>query len=287
MTVLLKKHVEKILDEIDGSREEKDDIYEELLVHLQLACEDLENTGLSKREAEEKAIKQFGEPKEVGSQIQEAMYPLRKMLFIILAAISLLYAYTIYLIELFIEGDAHYLWLLLSVGSSSLLLLIALQIRPSIDRKIVINSALILHSFIFLLGVTHPTFLAVVAWFIVGFSIILIYRTSMVDYELNNAKNKKTIKIFHFYNITTGIIIIGTTLFFLWAFLVFSDTFQIDMLMFLIPFAVWLVAYYVQMILLYKGKFKTAIFIALIPFLIVLAIFMFYFSNIFLSGVIG
>lgn len=287
MSISLKKHVEKILNEIDGSSEEKNDIYEELLGHLQLASEDLERAGLSKQEAEARAIKQFGDSKEVGSQIQEAMYPLRRVLLIILATISLLYTYAVYLIELLIEGDAHYVWLLSSVASSSLLLLIGLQIWPSKDRKIVLNSVLVVHSVIYLIGIAHPTFLAVVAWLIVGFSILLIYRTSMVDYELANAKNKKAIKICHFYNITSGLIIVGATLFFLWGILAFSDTFETQMLLLLIPFVAWVITYYLQMILLYRDKVKLAIFIALIPLLIVLAILIFYFSSIFLGGDIG
>lgn len=284
MTTSIKSHVEKILERIDGSKKEKEDLYEELSIHLQLSSEDWMKSGISKEEAEKRAIEDFGKSDIIGSQLQEAMYPLRKIILILLASLSLVYAYTIYLFELFVEGDAHFLWLFSSVGISSLLLLIALQVFPSIDRKSVVNSALILHAFIFSFGIAHSTILAAGAWVLVLTSIILIYRTTVIDYQFKQAKYKKLIKRFHLYNISIGIMIIGMTLFFLWAFLLFSESFQATMLLFLLPLTIWIVAYYWQMNLLYKEKVKSAIVISLLPFLMVASIIVFYVFNVVFGG---
>lgn len=286
MTTPIEAYVKRILAEIDGSQQEKQDLYEELIDHLQMSRDDWVKAGLTENEAVEKAIAQFGQSEKVGSQIQAAMYPLRQVFLGVLAVISLLYAYTVYLFELFVEGDAYFLWLLLSVGVSSLLLMIALQVFSSIGRKMIINSALIFHAFIFLLGTAHTTSLAVVTWLIVIASILLIYRTTLVDHDYKVTTNRKLIKGFHLYNITIGIIIISGTLFFLWAFLLFSHTFYMIMLIILIPLVVWIFTYYLQIRLLYKMKLKLALVFGFIPLMIVVLIGGHFIYNLFLVEVI-
>src|SRR5690606_36001091 len=118
----------EVIEQIDGSQDEKADIYEELLVHLQLTADHYIQKGYTENEAEQIAMKLFGESKKIGNDMQEAMFPLRKILLLLLALVSLFYSIFVYITNLFIEGDANIMWLFLSVGTSSTLLLFALAV---------------------------------------------------------------------------------------------------------------------------------------------------------------
>jgi len=266
----IRHQIELVLQEIDGSKEEKEDLFWELKDHLQLSSEAWMNTGLSEEKAIDKAIEDFGNAEKVGREIQKAMYPLRKILLVILATLSLLYTFSLYLIELFMFGDAHYAWLLFSVASSSLLLVIALQLFASFDRKFILNSILIVHAFIYLLGVGFSSSLSIVAWAIVIFTISLIYRTTLLDYDFRTTEVRKPLKLFHLYNITIGLIIIGVTLFFTSVLLAFADEFTFSMLFFLTPFVIWLVVYYIQINLVMRKHIVIAVCVGILPLAIIL-----------------
>ncbi|HZW68741.1 MAG TPA: permease prefix domain 1-containing protein [Pseudogracilibacillus sp.] len=270
MNLKIRHQIELVLQEIDGSKEEKEDLFWELKDHLQLSSEAWMNTGLSEEKAIDKAIEDFGNAEKVGREIQKAMYPLRKILLVILATLSLLYTFSLYLIELFMFGDAHYAWLLFSVASSSLLLVIALQLFASFDRKFILNSILIVHAFIYLLGVGFSSSLSIVAWAIVIFTISLIYRTTLLDYDFRTTEVRKPLKLFHLYNITIGLIIIGVTLFFTSVLLAFADEFTFSMLFFLTPFVIWLVVYYIQINLVMRKHIVIAVCVGILPLAIIL-----------------
>lgn len=91
MTQDLRRFVEKTVQQIEGNQQEKDDLYEELLIHLELSKEEFINAGLSDKEAEKKAMEHFGNETEVGGQIQQAMFPFRKEMMRALAIGSLLF----------------------------------------------------------------------------------------------------------------------------------------------------------------------------------------------------
>lgn len=282
---MIEQHVEKILQEIDGSKGDKADLYEELTDHLRLSTKDGIESGLTEKAAVEQAIEHFGNPEAVGSQIQAAMYPFRKMLLLSLATVSLLYAYAAYLYELFVLGDAPIAWLLLAVSTSSLLFVIALQVYSSMNRKAVLNFTLIIHTLIYLFGLGSGAAFPFVAWTIIGGSIGLIYRTTIVDHEFTVKKYPKQVKWLHVYNITLGLIVSGFTLFFVWSFLAFSTEFTMSMLLFFLPLFIWLVTYYAQIKLVDKGQLIIAIFIGLLPLAIAFIVLYVLFFDILFSGV--
>lgn len=272
MSAILEKYVANIIKQIDGTKDQKADIYEELLIHLHLATEDGIKNGLNKEEAEKMAIDKFGNANTIGAEVQESMYPLRKILLLLLAIASLLYAYIVYAIALFSEGDAHFFWLITAVATSTLLLLIALRAFPTMDRKSTLNATLIAHIFVYLIGAFIPTILSIVAWLMIILSIILIYRTTITDFQYNDIKNQRAMKIAHFYNISIGLFISAATLFYLSVILIFAEEVERWMLYILIPFIIWVFTYYLQIILVQKNSLKFAVSIALIPLLIVVGI---------------
>lgn len=285
MNLKISHQIERVLQEIDGTKKEKEDLYWELTDHLQLSSEAWMKTGLTEEEAIDKAIEEFGNAEKVGREIQKSMYPLRKILLVILATASLLFSFSIYLIELFMFGDAHYAWMLFSVASSSLLLVIALQLFVSFDRKIIINSLLIVHALIYLLGVGFSSPLTIVAWAIVIFTISLIYRTTLVDYDFRAKDAQKPLKFFHLYNITIGLIIIGVTLFLASVLLAFADEFTFGMLFFLTPFVIWLFVYYIQINLVMRKHILMAVSIGVFPLAIILLFGIMYLYEVYSLGV--
>src|SRR5699024_8992127 len=94
----IRHQIELVLQEIDGSKEEKEDLFWELKDHLQLSSEAWMNTGLSEEKAIDKAIEDFGNAEKVGREIQKAMYPFPQILLIIFASLSFLYSFSLFLI---------------------------------------------------------------------------------------------------------------------------------------------------------------------------------------------
>ncbi|WP_156875520.1 permease prefix domain 1-containing protein [Sporosarcina ureae] len=80
---------------------------EELLSHLYCAYEDLRKQGFSYGEAMELAMANFGNEKEVGKQLQHALYPYRREMMLSLSGASLLIIYSTYLLQLFTRGNAE------------------------------------------------------------------------------------------------------------------------------------------------------------------------------------
>lgn len=280
MSKELHQYITKLIEQIDGSKDEKSDIYEEIRDHLEISMEEWTQKGYEREEAEQLAMQHFGKSEIIGKQMQEAMFPYRKIMMLILALTSISYSIFIYLLYLFGQGDALIGWLVVSMATSTMLLLFALQAFPALDRKIWVNTTLIVHGFVYLLGYFLATQLnlfiaplfSLYALFVLVASIFLIYRTAIYDYQYKQDNFAKPYRFLHMYNITIGIFITGFTLFFLWAFLAFSGEFFTGFLFLFIPLFIWIVAYIVQVQLLKRNKRKSVFIIAGLPFIIVILI---------------
>jgi len=288
LSAVFQQYIKQIVQEIDGSELDKEDIMEELIIHLQLTSEQYVAAGYDDKEAEKMAINQFGKSKEIGKQMQEAMFPFRKLMFLILAIASFIYSYTVYSMQLFTEGNAHIGWLVLSVMTSSLLLLFVLRIFPFLDRRISLNSALILHVFIYGYGIflasSLDNFTSIIltyfSWSIVLLTFVLIYRTTIYDYQNGTTEIVgRTKKVIHYLNITLGIVIIIATLFFIWGILAFGDgLFTIGMLFIPVPFIIWFVTYIVQIKLVHAKRIVGAFIVAVIPIFLVVSFIIWWFA---------
>ncbi|MDL4840864.1 permease prefix domain 1-containing protein [Aquibacillus rhizosphaerae] len=279
MSSKMERYVKQIVEQTECSKDEKDDLYEELFIHLQLSQEQFVKEGLSEPEAEEKAIEDFGQEDVIGDQLQQAMFPYRREMLLGLSMASILFTISVYLSQLITEGDAYIPWLLISISISSLLLFISLNKLPQLNRKRWTNSILIIHLLVYLYGwslasgIDHIVTVVLVlwAWLIILLSLFLVYRTTLHDFQPNGNPLSKKVKLLHVINMTIGIIIIGLTLFFLWAMLAFSGGIELRMLLFGLPFVIWVVLYIAQMKLVKKNK-KSAFFMTAISILIVLSI---------------
>lgn len=280
--------VRQIVSQTDGTRAEKEDMYEELMIHLELSYAQFIEAGYNKKQSEKMTLQSFGDANKIGNQLQQAMFPYRKMMFLILAVTSLLYSFTLYSVTLFAGGNAHIAWLVISVVTSSSILLFSLQMLTFLERKISLNIMLTIHIFVYLFGLLIASYieffipLSYISIFILVLTIVLIYRTTIYDFPVKQLEGKNYPKLFHYFNLTFGFIIISTTLFFVWVVLIFAEAFAIFMLTPLIPVLIWIVTYIAQMKLVLKGKVKTAFVVAIIPFLLTLVIIL-WFSGIHLG----
>ena len=253
------RFVEGIVRETDSNKEEREDLYEELLSHLECSFIEYQKQGFSEEEAMRTAMTNFGEEKEIGKQLQQAMYPFRREMMLSLSVASLLFAYTVYLCQLVVMGDAHIPWLLVAVFISTALLVMTVRPVSSLNRRLWMNSMLLIHIMTFFYGfllasdVNPPlsTGLSIIAVLILLLAIVLVYRTTIYDYSSNRQQLAKDAKRFHFVNITTGIFIVLATLFFLWAFLLFSEMSSRVYVLF-IPLVLWIISYASQLQLLSK-----------------------------------
>lgn len=265
--------IEKVVSQIDGNEEEKADLREELTIHLELSYAEFTKNGYDKEEAKQQAMNSFGVPNEIGNDIQHAMFPYKKAMLLTLAITSFLYSFIVYIAHLFINGDAHILWLIISVISSSVVSLFALQVLPSLDRKRWLNATLIFHIATYLIGIGFALepFTYILVLLILLLSITLIYRTAMYQYKPGKHLLTEQIRWLHFLNISVGLAVIGMTLFFLWGIYAFGgpDTFPY---LISVPLLIWLVAYYAQIKLITNNKKKVAYAVATMPVMLLIGI---------------
>lgn len=256
------RFVSGIVRQTDCNLEERVDLHEELLTHLECSFIDYRKKGYSEEEAMRTAMTNFGTEQEVGNQLQEAMYPKRKGMMLGLAVASLLYAYSIYASQLFIMGDAHMIWLVVAVIVSGAILYVTMRPVTTLNRRLWMNSLLLIHLLVFTYGLLLATDLEtlfssgliIIAGLLLLLAIILIYRTTIYDYPSKGQMAGNNFKRLHFINITTGIIVLFITLFFVWAMLWFTEGFSPIFLLALIPLAAWTLSYAVQLRLMKKQK---------------------------------
>lgn len=269
------RFVDKIVKQTAGNQTEKDDLYEELMIHLEMSREQFIKEGFNEKQAEWKAMEHFGDAGEVGGQIRQAMFPFRKEMILALASVSIVLSFGVYMAWLLLENDAVIGWLFISVIISSCLFYAAIKPSSSLNRRLWLNTVLVIHILLYIYGallasgIDNPISIALtfVSWLIILFGIILLYLTTLNNYQPSKYTLDKQFKVLHILNLTTGIIIVCATLFYLWGILVFSNEITLRMLIVFIPLLIWLIAYILQMNFLSKNK-KIAYMIAIIPMII-------------------
>lgn len=279
MNEVFERFVSSIVSQTDCSYEERIDLSEELLSHLECSYEDFQDQGFSKEEAMEMAMMNFGDEKKVGKQLQQAMYPYRREMMLILASASLVMVYSVYFLQLFTRGDAHIIWLVLASFTGASILTVTLHPVRSLNRRLWMNVLLISHILIFAYGallasdleLLYSDVLSFFSYAIVLLSIILIYRTTIFDFPSNKQPLQKVVKWIHFINITIGIVFIWITLFLLSVFLLIAEEFHALLLLGFVPIMLWIISYAVQMRLLANSRKVLTYIIALLQILVIVA----------------
>lgn len=277
------RYVKTIIRQTDCPEEEKQDLYEELLIHLELSKEDLMRKGLNEREAEFKAMERFGSEKEIGNSLQQSIYPYKRALMLTLTVLSFVFTVSVYLLLIFQEGDALIGWLLLSMSINSLLLMMTFNQVRFLNYRRWINTVLIVHILIHVYGygvvsiLEHASQipLSILSGMIILLALILIYQTTIYGINLQGNLVKET-KRLHQLNFVLGLITIGYLLFFVWSAMMWFEGFQPFMLIMMSPFILWVVLYVAQMILLEKNK-RIALLLAFLSILLNVLILVWFF----------
>lgn len=261
------RYVHNIMKHTECHGEEKEDMFEELMTHLELSKDELMRQGLSEKDAEIKAMALFGSEKEIGRSLQQSIFPYKRAFLLTLSIVSFVFTVSVYLLSLFQEGDAYIGWLSFSMATNLILLLIALNHVVSLNRRRWVNALLVLHillnvygyGIVSVLDYTIQLPLSIISVMMIILSLVLIYQTTIYGTHIQGNLVKEA-KRLHLLNLVLGLISIGFSLFLIWSAMLFGG-FQPFMLMMALPFVIWIVLYIGQMKLLEKHK-RTALFIA-------------------------
>lgn len=241
------------------------------MVHLEMSSEQFIQEGFTEKQAERKAMEHFGDAEEIGGQIQQALFPFRKVMMLTLAITSIICSVGVYLAQLFIENNNLIVWFMISITISSLILIYANHPIPYLHHRQGLNLIIMIHAFVYAYGwviaadVNHAIDMALVLllWVIISIDIGLFYLITIKSSKLTI--NKQAV-LLHILNIVAGFILVIATLNMLWG-LLFVSEWTSSMLRVFIPFFIWLLAYLLQIRLLSRHK-KIAYTIAIIPILI-------------------
>jgi len=269
MQMTFNQYIEALIKQMDVTSVEKDDIYDELMEHLQLTKSQYVQSGLDDKHAEMKAMEQFGNPQSIGNEMQEAMFPKRHFLIHLLAYLSIFYTFYLYASQLFGFGDAHFIWLILAIASSIYLWFTAESAVILFRKRAIRVTHYIIHIFLFLYGAMLSDLwppMAFLALAIVILSIISIYQLAIYDFRHESHEKTVTTIIIHVINITLGIGYIGFTLFFTWGVLVFSTGLEIltawRFYLFMATLFIWIFSYYLQLKYVHRTKWVWLLFLA-------------------------
>ncbi|WP_281974939.1 permease prefix domain 1-containing protein [Halobacillus litoralis] len=255
------KHVNQILNQMQSPPEEREEIKEELLTHLEAAKQNYITHGEKEKTAEKLAIQDFGAPAMVGDGLQETLYPFQRGLLYGIGVATLLLGVFMHLNMAFSFGEPEPIWLFTQLVFGSLVTLAAMNIswmgRHFWSVNVIVFLTAIWNGFNLVI-VTQFYSLQVILFMTYIFILVLlclifIGRNSYFASEKTNAapKEKTITKISHILNIIFGVIICIAALLMVWGMLVFTGFTWRSLLPISVIIA-WLIFYKFQMVLIGK-----------------------------------
>ncbi|WP_240378012.1 permease prefix domain 1-containing protein [Bacillus piscicola] len=241
--------MKRIAAQTDCSRSERADLYEEMLTHVLMRRDEEMEAGKTEEEAEEEAMKMFGKEAHIGDSLQQAMFPYRRELLLLLALLGFLFTFGKYITVLVQEQTALWYLLVGTVGHSAVLFF-ALNRTFAVNRKLWLALALVLN-LLFLLtqwqSWTYSSFLNPARPLMILLNLYLLYRTALT-YE-RQKEHKMSRRLIHIVNITLSLVGGLAALYIYLVAMGFGASAAILLHVF-IPMAVWAVLYTVQIRLL-------------------------------------
>lgn len=279
----LLRYVKSIVEQTDCTKEEKEDLEEELLIHLEMLTEEKMREGKDEEQAILEAIQTFGKENELGPLLQEAMFPYRRKFLISLGLATIILCYSVYTLYLFEYKESLNI-VMLNVLSGVGLLLITAFPCSSLKRKIITNSLLIVS----LIGMAlHYIVLIQLDYILIGnvlfginiilalTSITLIYMTTLHKTK-NDKSSSSSRKHIHIINITTGLFITIASFALALGVMAFVG-YGISFVLVLVPAIIWGILYWIQIKYYKRLGWKTYIFscVTAIPSLFILTFLLF------------
>jgi len=248
----IEQYIKKIVDHTDCTKEEKEDLAEELTVHLEILTEENIKKGMSETDAVQEAIRAFGAENVIGEGLQQALFPYRRELLVTLSLAFITISFASFSIFLFDLQEALNIELIINVCIGLGLLFVTVSQTFNTKRKLAINSLLILTIvgsalnglMLAYTDTTFSLFLTFCNYTLIIALIIMLYKTTLHN-GVNNQPFTTMRKKVHIVNITFGLLLLAATLFFLYGFLIFGGWMN-GLLLLFIPLAVWICLYIFQ-----------------------------------------
>lgn len=268
----IEKHVDHILKEMQSTKEEREEIREELTTHLTSAKQKYIDEGENEKRAEKLAIKDFGDAGMIGGGIQESLYPFQRGLLYLIGSGTILLGIFIHLTATFSFGDPWPGWLAIQLSLGMLVVLTAINIawtgRHYWSVNVIVFLTMLWNAFNYM--VVPPfyqlqvIFMSFFITLLVLFCLVFIVRNSY-NATTNPSADKKertVTTISHTVNLIYGVMISGAGLFTTWGALVFGGM-NARVFLPLTAVAAWLAFYKYQMNMIGR-KPVTAIFTGLL-----------------------
>lgn len=274
------KYLDHVLEQLQSPNEEREDIREELLTHLNDSKMYFIHKGYSKSQAEKKALAQFGEANGIGKELQEAMYPFQRSLLYVIGLAMIVYGALFYLNMAFNGHELIPGWLAIHLIIGSIIVLCAINIsfigRHFYVLHMMTVVALAWLGFNIMVVETQPggrsIFFGIYLLILIGLNLVYMFRNSYYSTKGSqmNSNETLTIKLSYILNLVYGMLLIAVSLFYVWVALIFSGISWYVTLP-LIPFIAWLIFYKFQMHYIAKKPIR-AIFSGLLFFVLVIII---------------
>lgn len=252
MSEELEKYVERIVEQTDCSKSEREDLFEEMLIHLSISRDEEIDKGKSEKEASQMAMKSFGKEAELGDQLQQAMFPYRKELLMLLSILGFAFTVGQYLYVMMADQAALLYVLTGLIGHSAVLFFALNQVFP-VNRKLWLGLALLLNLLLLLWNgivmslAIHTHFMVLMGYVLMLLlNIYLLYRT-VLTYQVNS-RHKKARRTIHTVNITLGLLTALPTAYMYFMFLGFGGPARM-LFYFFGPVVGWIILYIVQVFL--------------------------------------
>ncbi|MCP3033082.1 permease prefix domain 1-containing protein [Halobacillus sp. A1] len=283
----MEKHVKKILDHMQSPPEERQEIKDELMAHLEEAKQQHIKQGASEKKAELLAIKEFGNPGLIGNGLQESLYPYQRALLYIIGIAVLVFGALFYISMTFALGEAEPIWLLVQMSIGSAITLSAINIafmgRHYWSLNVLVLIAAMWNGFNGILAEQIPGRQAIFFWgylvLLILLCILFVIRNSYYSSDPNTTKQTRNmIKVSYVVNIIFGVMICAAALFFTYGFMIFAGFTWILMVPLSSSIA-WLIFFKFQMKLIHRHPmgaiavgFGFLVFASVSPFAILSAI---------------
>ncbi|MDQ0300453.1 hypothetical protein J2S78_002921 [Salibacterium salarium] len=275
----LEKHINQVLDQMQSPPDEREDIKEELMSHLESAKHHYMSQGIAEEKAEKQAIEDFGNSDIIGHGLQETMYPHQRSLLYFIGIASLLFGALFYINMSFVSGEDEPIWLLIQMIIGSAVTLSAINIafmgRYYWSLNVIVLIAAMWNGLNLSVVEQTPGKQTIVFWVYLVIMVLLciffVIRNSYYSAgQTPIAKKRRTImKVSYTVNVTFGIMICAAALFFIYAMMIFGG-YDWILLIPLSSIIAWLIFFKFQMKLI-QNRPLTAIAIGF-GFLIIAAV---------------
>ncbi|TFJ92666.1 permease prefix domain 1-containing protein [Lentibacillus salicampi] len=252
----MERHVEKILEQMQSPHDEREEIREEVLNHLEEAKQHYISGGFNEKQAEKRVLSEFGSAETIGNQLQESMYPYQRGLLYVIGIGTILFGVIFYLTSAFFLHNPIPVWLAIQLVTGGTVTLAAINIS-FVGRYFYLVNVLLLVNVLWnginiaIMEVRprwQAIFFGIYLLVLVGLGLVAVIRNAYYSSSpaASKQRHRGMVLLSHIVNLLFGLVVAGVSLFFLWALLAFSEA-KADVILTVVPIIIWVITYKFQM----------------------------------------